>query len=100
MTKEEIRKELRDIRFYFSKKQTFDKAAVIIGEHIIVSKMMKYHEIIRSAPPKLYDLYYSLYLDNNTIESLADKYCFSSNYIRNLNKMLVDYFFEKLNINA
>ena len=95
MDKKTIRQELKDIRFYFSRKKSFDKASMELGNNLVATKIMKYNVAIKNATPRLYDLYYSLYIDNNTIQSLADKYCFSYGYVKNLNTKLISFFTEK-----
>lgn len=87
-----IRKELKEIRYYYSRKELFDKASKDIGSISIVDKIEKYNGAIRSATPRMYELYVSLYLENNTIESLSNKLGYSYDYIQKLNKKLVEFF--------
>ena len=74
MTIEQIRKELQDIRYYYSRKAMFDRASDCVAKNAAVELARKYNEAIQTAPPKLYDLYISLYTDNNTQASLAEKW--------------------------
>lgn len=87
-----IREDLKDIRYYYSRKAMFEKASASVGENNIATKLEKYNEVVRSAPPRLYDLYISLYLDNNTQESLSDKLGYSVEYISKLNGQLIRFF--------
>lgn len=87
-----IREDLKDIRYYFSRKEAFEKVSASVGENKIATKLEKYNEVVRSAPPRLYDLYISLYLDNNTQESLSDKLGYSVEYISKLNGQLIRFF--------
>ena len=67
----EIRSDLANIRYYYARKEVFDKAEISIGKNAVIDVAKKYNAAIRTAPPRLYDLYISLYIMNNTQESLA-----------------------------
>ena len=69
MTTEEIRAELQDVRYYYSRKAMFDRAK-----------------------PRLYDIYVTLYVENNTQASAAEKWGCSEGYIRYLNRQLYAFF--------
>ena len=86
-----IREDLKDIRYYYMRKEDFDKAFSTTGENIILKKVRQYHEVMKQASPKLYDLYISLYINCHTQESLSDKLGFTPEYIQMLNKQLLKY---------
>lgn len=86
-----IREDLKDIRYYYMRKDDFDKAFATTGENIILKKVHQYHEVMKQASPKLYDLYISLYINCHTQESLSDKLGFTPEYIQMLNKQLLKY---------
>ena len=92
----EIREDLKEIRYYYSHKDIFEKASKEIGEHSCIAKIIKYNDVIRFAPARLYELYVSLYLENNTLESLADKEGYSYVHIQRVHGQLVRFFQEKL----
>lgn len=96
MQAEEIRKNLLDIRYYYFRKKAFDKATLEIGENAIVKLVKQYNAIIVNAPPRLYDLYVSLYTQNTTQENLAEELNYSSDYIQKLHQKLMQYFQENL----
>lgn len=52
--------------------------------------------MIRFALARLYELYVLLYLEINTLESLADKEGYSYVHIQRINGQLVQFFKEKL----
>ena len=87
-----IREDLKNIRYYYSRKAMFEKASASVGENSILKKINDYNALIRLAPPRLYDLYVSLYLENNTQESLSDKLGYSVEYISKLNSQLIKFF--------
>lgn len=91
-----IREDLKDIRYYYARKDKFDEAFKATGQNDVVDKVRKYNDVIKSAPPRLYDLYISLYLKNNTQESLADELCYTTEYIQMLNKQLLKFLQTKL----
>ena len=88
----EIREDLKDIRYYYARKDMFEKASASVGENKILDKINRYNSVVRLAPPRLYDVYVSLYLENNTQESLSDKLGYCIEYISKLNSQLVKFF--------
>lgn len=91
-----IREELKDIRYYCSRKDIFEKATFVVGKNAILEKIAKYNEAICNAPPRLYDIYVSLYLQNNTQESLSERLGYTFEYISKLNTKLVKFFQKNL----
>ena len=86
-----IRNDLKDIRYYNSRKELFDSCINKFGKFDMENKIDRYNKAVCSAPPRLFDLYYSLYYENNTQESLADKLGYSSVYISKLNSDLIKF---------
>ena len=95
MTLNEIREDLKDIRYYYSRKHLFDSVVSEIGYNSIQLKLQKYNEAVREAPPKLFDLYVCLYIHNNTQESVSVELHYTPEYIQMLNKKLLKFFQEK-----
>lgn len=93
----QIREDLKDIKYYYTHKAVFEEASQQLGESEVMKKVKIYNEIILTAPPKYYDLYFSLYMSGHTQESLSEKLCYTREYIRLLNKEFVDYLLKKLN---
>ena len=52
--------------------KSFGRIATQNAKNLILQKIDTYNKAIRTAPPRLYDLYVSLYLENNTQESLSE----------------------------
>ena len=94
ITKEKIRSELKDIRYYYSKKEAFDAHFRETGENDILQTIAKYNEIIRRASPQLYA---SLYIRGITQESAAEEMDYSPYYVFKLNNKLVKMFYDELN---
>ena len=95
ITRNAIREELKEIRYYMSRKSAFEKVTSSVGKNIIEQRIAIYNEFVCDAPPRLYDLYISLYLDNNSQESLAEKLGYSIETICRLNTKLINFFHEK-----
>ena len=91
-----IREELKEIRYYMSRKSVFDKSVDCVGKNAIEKRIELYNRYICDAKSRLYDLYVSLYLDNNTQESLSEKLGYSMEHICRLNTQLVKFFQQKL----
>lgn len=91
-----IREDLKEIRYYYMRKDDLDKSFSKTGENIITKKVRYYNDAIKYAPPKLYDLYSSLYINCHTQESLSEKLGFTPEYVQMLNKKLLKYLQEKL----
>ena len=86
-----IRNDLKDIRYYYYIKEVFDKAEYSVGKTSILEKIKKYNDAVCSAPPRLYDLYVSLYLQNNTQDSLSERLGYTFEYISRLNSQLIKF---------
>lgn len=96
MSLPKIRSDLKDIRYYYSRKEMFEKAFEETGANDIIAKVKIYNNAVKSAPPKIYDIYVSLYLKNNTQESLSAELNYTPEYVQMLNKKLLRFLQEKL----
>ena len=91
MTLNQIREDLKDIKYYYSRKIVFEEAFQSTGRSSVLDKVVEYNEIIRTAPARMYDLYVSLYIKNHTQESLSDELGYTPEYIQMLNKKLLKF---------
>ena len=82
---------MKNIRYYYSRQKVFDNALYTIGENSIKNIAEKYNSIIKDAPPKLFDLYISLYTENHTQFSLSEAWGYSFEYISRLHNKLVKF---------
>ena len=98
ITKDEIRTTLSDI-FYYANIRSFQNALKYVGENKIVKTAEKYSRAIEVAPPKLYELYIRLYVNNGTMASVATELNYSIGYINKLNNSLVKYLYSYFNKN-
>ena len=97
MSEKDIRNDLREIRYFYSRKELFEKSAAAVGTHAIFEKADKYNAVIRQAPPRLFDVYVSIYWLNNSQESLANKLGYTVEYISMLHTQLVQFFKKNFN---
>lgn len=95
-TFQEIKEDLNNIRYYYSRKKALDEAFRNIGYNSIVKKVEFYNELIKDANPKLCDLYVSLYVNNHTQESLSEAMCYTRESVNLMNKRLIYYFQDKI----
>lgn len=87
-----IREDLKDIRYYYGRKEMFDEAYKCTGKkNAIIEKVELYNNAMSKASPKLFDLYYSLYVKNYTQESLSNELGYTPEYIQMLNKQLLKF---------
>ena len=93
----QIRDELKQVRYYYANRQTFDRNMHITGNAKFIEIIKKYNEAIVEAEPLLYNIYASLYLENNTQMSLGEIWGYSQEHICYLNNKLVSYFYKRLN---
>lgn len=91
LTINQVREDLREIRFYYSMQSLFDSAANSVRPVAILNKVERYNAAIKTAPAKLYILYVSLYVNNTSQAALADDWGYTREYIKEMNQKLVEY---------
>ena len=99
ITKDEIRTTLSDIGFYYANIRSFQNVLKYVGENKIVKMAEKFNIAIENAPPKLYELYIRLYVNNGTMAFVATELNYSIGYINKLNNSLVKYLYNYFNKN-
>ena len=93
---ERIKSELKELKYYYSRKEQMDNLFQSIGTTDLPMLLKKYNNAIRTAPARLFDLYGCLYLQDKTQESIATELCYSPEYIRRLTKELFEFFQKKI----
>lgn len=96
MTIKQIKEDLKDIKFYYSKQQDIEKAAKVVGPCEMQEKVERYNKAVCKAPAKLYSLYIALYVNNNTQLVVSRDWDYSPDYIRHLNDKLCAFLLEQL----
>ena len=97
MTIEQIKKDLIEIRYYYSKQRDFDSAAKTVGQCSIIEKVERYNNAVRKAPAQLYDIYAALYVYNNTQLAVSLDWDCSLDCIKRANSKLCNFLLEALN---
>ena len=92
VSSEQVRADLREIRYYYSRKDQLEDASHSIGSLPIKRLLEKYNCVIREAPLRLYDLYACLYLRGQTQEAIALELGYTPQYIRKLINELFVFF--------
>ena len=86
---DKIRSDLKEIRYYYSRKAMFDECKSIVIGSSIMEKVRRYNEAVKTAPPRLYDMYMMLYMKGYTQEGTAAELNYTPVYIQMLNKKLL-----------
>ncbi len=89
MSLDEIRNDLKDVRYYYIRKKAFDEAGREVGTCKVVEKVRRYNEMICGASPQLYDVYNGLYIRNLTQEGFSVELCYTPEYVQMMNKRLL-----------
>lgn len=89
---EQVKSDLREIRYYYSRKEQLEDASHSIGPLPIKRILENYNCAIRKAPLRLYDLYACLYIRGQTQETIALDLGYTPQYIRKLINELFIFF--------
>ena len=96
-TIKKVKEDLGEIRYYYSKIKDFEKISVVIGESDVCKLVARYNKVIRRGSIRFYDLYVSLYVNNNSLSVVAEDWGINYYYVSRLNKQLCDFFVKELN---
>ncbi|MGN0508022.1 MAG: hypothetical protein ACI4GX_02210 [Ruminococcus sp.] len=91
LTTVQVRNDLREIRYYYSMQDLFDRSAKTVKPLAILQKVERYNTAMQNAPARLFVLYVSLYVENNTQAALALEWQLTSDYIKELNNKLISF---------
>ena len=94
----EIRNELLQIRYYHIRKKAIDYSLGFTGQIEMMKVVDLYNQTIKLTKSfKLYDIYTSLYIHNQTQASLAEKFGCSTENIQKFHKKLLLFFQKNIN---
>lgn len=96
MTKREVKADLQDIRYYYTHKAMFDKAENTGFKNAVVKKTERYGSYMSRASPKLYTLFYALYIEGKTQRATAMEWNVTEGHIKNVNRQLHLYLLEEI----
>lgn len=93
---DEIREDLKDVRYYYMRKKMFDSNIKNTGITAIQKKAEKYNAAMVNAPAKLYDLYIGLYVEGKTQGCFSSDMGYCEKHIQKQNKQLLLFLQETL----
>ena len=96
MTIEQVRKDLREIRYYYSRKKELDYALDTVENSAIQSLLEKYNKVMKLAGIRLYSVYVDLYINNMTQSGMASSENLCLGYVKQLHRNLLDFLVENL----
>ena len=88
---ERVRRDLKDIRYYYARKAILDSVKGDVGINMVRNMVDRYNQIILNAPLYLFDLYVCLYIKGYTQDKMAVELNVSSQYVQSQNKKLVEF---------
>ena len=88
---ERVRRDLKDIRYYYARKAILDSVKGDVGINKVRSMVDRYNKMILNAPLYLFDLYICLYVKGYTQDKMAVELNVSSQYVHSQNKKLVEF---------
>ena len=91
MTINEVKADLEEIKYYYSRQKDIDVACQTVGKSIILDKVAKYNDAMKNATVQLFDIYIGLYVQGSTQENLAYDMGFSLDYIRYKKNEMFEY---------
>lgn len=97
MTIEQVRNDLKELRYYYIYKTKFDNFFKMIGNHIICEKSKFYSNIILSAPLRIVDYYYESVVQGKTQETIAMESNYSVQNTCLICKQMTDYLMNNIN---
>lgn len=99
MALDDIREDLKDVRYFYMRKKVFEVNVKNVGVNLIQKKVDRYNAVALMAPPRLYDLYVGLYIEGNTQAGYANELGYSEKHIQKQNKSLLLFFQKNLKEN-
>ena len=97
MTLKQVKKDLQDIRYYYTHKAMFDKAENTGFKSEAVRKSEEYGRLMSKATPRLYVLYYLLYMEEENAVCGGAGANVTDGHIRNTVRQLQQYLLDEIN---
>lgn len=97
MTKQQVREDLMQIRYYYVNKDLMDRNMRKTGNVKFLEIVNKYNDAICHATPRNYSMYASLYIENGTQIGLAVEWGYTPEHIQYLHQGLISFFVKYFN---
>lgn len=94
----QVKKDLSLIKDYYMYEKEFGKTNENLTA-FFAGKIKLYNRMVKFTPIPLQVLYFNLYVNGLTQESLANKMCYTRETVNNFNKRLINFFHSMMNIN-
>lgn len=91
-----VYKDLDEIRYFYAHQDKFEYAKQKGLTNEVTKKVEKYNNAIKKAPPSLYDLYISLYIENKTQVAFSEERYYVPTYVSQQNKKLCEFLLKEL----
>lgn len=96
MTKQEVKADLQDIRYYYTHREMFERAEDTGFKNAVTKKAERYAQAMANAPPRLHTLFFILYVEGKTQSAAAQDWGVSECYIRSIGRKLLAYLVETI----
>ena len=96
-TIEQIRYDLREIKYYYSRRDAFDDNAVRVAPSKVLETVRQYNKYMADAPARLYDLYVALYTENCSQMCVAEDLMITPEYVSMQNQKILKYLQRRFN---
>jgi len=89
MTLDEIRKELKEVRYYYANRERLCKLFKEFEYNSVYEKAKKYEYAIKTAPIMLYDLFFETILFGKTQDAVSKEWHYTIEHVNRLNKKML-----------
>ena len=97
ITREQVKNDLKDIKYYHTHRASLEKAVSNMGEHSIKALAEKYGELAKKAGVAMFDMYNQLYVEGHTHDQVTVTLDCCYDYINRSIRKLLDFFMKELN---
>lgn len=94
-TKQQIRKELTEIKYYHTHREVFESHSSEVESEIVTERIPRYNRLMMDAPMKLLHIYYAYYMTEYSQEEVADQCYISVSCVSKLCQQLCKYLSER-----
>jgi len=92
MTTEQVRNDLKEIKYYHAHKKLLEQSFETTGANLFLQKLRKYNQAVCAASLKLHEVYVGLHINGYSQDALAEKWGVTRMYVYLLNKKLIEFF--------
>lgn len=71
MTKNEIKQELKELKYYYWMKSTIDRNTKVVPPEHILNVVDRYTNLMKNAESQVYGIFVQVYVENATLTAIA-----------------------------